>query len=211
MGALVRATPTGAVTARRLVFAACAALVFAWTAVVEFALGGESGSAAAPLAPQASVRVPGGGSATPATPASLAGRRASPNSGAPRRPPPTANDASDLAAAGPPAAGDPAVRRLAYRWCSAYLQWGRDPSRSRAQALAALSTARLYRSLAVRPPATAPARPAPGQQTVGDLELFGGGTGYTAIGDLRGDGADLAVELTIARTPRGLRVSALTL
>jgi len=193
------------VTISRRLFAVGAVVLLVWTAAIEFVVRGADHPAPARPSQPAAVypRIIGPAMATH----ELA--RTKPVDGTAQPPSRAANDASDPAAAGPAVIRDPALTRLARRWCAAYLRWGLQPRGSAAAALRALSAPRLFASLAARPPlpSGAPASPV----TVGQVQIFAAANGYSAIVDLDGDGADVVLELLITPTTSGPRVSALYL
>ena len=149
------------------------------------------------------------GARSPGRPAPLVAGNSAPEPAARSPGPAAANDASDPAAAGPIAADDPAVTRLVLDWCQAYSRWGIDPHGGAARVLRSLSTPGLYAALAAEPPAATAARPGP--VTVLRARAFRMAQGYDAIVDLRSDGADLAIELTIVIAAHGPLVGALSL
>jgi hypothetical protein len=183
------------VTARRQWFGLAALAVVAWVAVIA-GVASRSHPTLARRAPR-TVAVPPALAAGPpragAHGPTTSHRRAA------------ANDSADPAAAAPEADEAPALAALARRWCAAYVGWGIRPRGVAALMLRRLSTPGLFASLAARPPAET--RPAATPARAAKVRLFRAPHGATAIVELRGNGADLTLDLSIVATPAGPRVA----
>lgn len=211
----------------RRLFAAAAVALFMWTAAIDLAVRRSAGAPTAVHAPAArrdalGAHQPGAppGLQVPPAPSPLdtRARSATPATVAPNGTPSepvqrssVANNASDPTAAGPAPARDAAVTRLVQRWCGAYIRWGANPGGRAAADLRSLSTPTLYSSLATHPPTPAPAADRVPAPIVGGVQTFDAPGGYSAIVDIDADGANVVVDLSIAATRLGPRVSALSL